>query len=61
MDERTTDLFSMLDREVDRDLRAFRMPFVAAYEEAVRKAYVRGVQDGFQQGVARQERVQARG
>ena len=50
MDERTTDLFQMIEREVKRGLLSFQMPLVAGIEEAVRQAYVRGVRDGFQQG-----------
>jgi hypothetical protein len=50
MDERTTDLFEMIEREVKRGLLTFQMPLVAGIEEAIRQAYLRGVRDGFQQG-----------
>lgn len=51
MDNRTTDLFDLIDRDVKTRLEDFRLVFVAAQEEAIRQAYLRGVRDGFQQGV----------
>jgi hypothetical protein len=56
MDEATMDLFLLLERRVERLLGEFRPKMIADYEDAVRKAYVRGVRDGFQQGVERMER-----
>ena len=50
MDNRTTDLFDLIDRDVKARLEDFRLVFVAAQEEAIRQAYLRGVRDGFQQG-----------
>lgn len=56
MEERTSALFELLEREVDQHLRDFRMSFVAGFEETVRKAYMRGVVDGFQQGALAAEK-----
>src|SRR5690348_12940144 len=59
MDERTTDLFSLIDHDVQRRLADFRLGFVAAQEDAIRQAYLRGVRDGFQQGALAAAKVEA--
>lgn len=50
MDNRTTDLFDLIDRDVKTRLGDFRLAFIAVQEDAIRQAYIRGVRDGFQQG-----------
>jgi hypothetical protein len=59
MDERTTDLFNLIDQDVQRRLADFRLAFVAAQEDAIRQAYLRGVRDGFQQGAIAAAKAEA--